>query len=98
MYCYRNVLSSTDKIADLNPKDLFETADASEKSRELTDRQLEILRLISEEQSNLSISQYLMFSESTIRQEVMRIFVKLGCSHRNEASLIYKSYPKKSLL
>lgn len=98
MYFYRNVKSSLDNIAELMPKDILESADSSEKTNELTERQLEILRLISEGQTNLSISQYLKYSESTVRQEVMRIFVKLGCSDRNEASLIYKSYTKKSLL
>jgi len=63
---------------------------------ELTERQRVILRLISEERTNQSISEFLGYSESTIRQEIMRIFDKLGCSHRSEAAAIYRGYSKSS--
>jgi DNA-binding CsgD family transcriptional regulator len=97
MYFYRNVLSSPDEIDDLQPKNQSRNSDAHGNSLELTERQLVILRLISEERTNLSISQFLGYSESTVRQEIMKIFDKLGCTHRHEAGAIYKDYSSKHL-
>ena len=57
---------------------------------ELTERQQIILRLISEDRTNLAISELLGYSESTIRQETIKIFAKLGCTGRHEAALIYR--------
>ena len=92
MYIYRNVLSSPDEEnSDSSIKNLAEVVGS-----DLTDRQLVILRLISEDRTNLSISQFLGYSESTIRQEIMKIFAKLGCSHRSEAAKLYRSYSSKS--
>jgi DNA-binding NarL/FixJ family response regulator len=55
----------------------------------ITDRQLLILRMMSEGRTNLAISERLGYSESTIRQETIRIFAKLGCSSREEATSIF---------
>lgn len=96
MYYYRNVLSSPDESDDKEPKNKSITSDSSKLSLELTERQLVILRLISEERTNQGISQFLGYSESTIRQEVMRIFAKIGCAHRSEAAAIYRSYSANS--
>lgn len=96
MYFYRNVLSSPDEMDEQYPKNISEHTDSNGNSLELSERQLVILRLISEERTNLSISQFLGYSESTIRQEIMKIFAKLGCSHRSEAAAIFKSYSQKS--
>ena len=57
--------------------------------RKLTDRQSQILQLISEGKTNLAISQILGFSESTIRQESIRIYEKLRCDGRKEAAQIF---------
>ena len=96
MYVYRNVLSSPDEPDDLEPKNGSDVSFSSGHGLELTERQLVILRLISEERTNLSISQFLGYSESTIRQEIMRIFVKLGCTSRSEAAKIYRAYTPTS--
>ena len=66
--------------------------------KELTERQHMILRLISENRTNLVISELLGYSESTIRQETIKIFAKLGCTGRKEATLIFKAQvpPSKS--
>ncbi len=93
MYMYRNVLSSPEEEVSNNSSDKTSN---STKGNDLTDRQLVILRLISEDRTNLGISQFLGYSESTIRQEIMKIFVKLGCSHRSEAAKLYRSYSSKS--
>ena len=57
---------------------------------ELTERQLIILRLISEDRTNLAISGLLGYSESTIRQETIKIYAKLECNGRKEATGIYR--------
>ncbi len=59
-------------------------------SNEFTERQQVILRLISEGHTNLSISELLDYSESTVRQETIKIFAKLQCDGRIEAATIYK--------
>ena len=55
----------------------------------LSDRQLLILRLISLGHTNVSIAEMLKYSESTVRQETIRIFTKLRCTGRKEATRIY---------
>jgi len=56
----------------------------------ITERQLLILRMMSEGRTNIAISELLGYSESTIRQETIKIFAKLECSGREEASAIYR--------
>ena len=63
---------------------------------ELTERQHMILRLISEHRTNLVIGELLGYSESTIRQETIKIFAKLGCAGRKEATQIYRDELAKS--
>ena len=57
---------------------------------ELSERQEVILRLISENQTNPVIGELLGYSESTIRQETIKIFAILGCTGRKEAKQIYR--------
>jgi DNA-binding NarL/FixJ family response regulator len=59
------------------------------KQEELTERQVIILRLIAENRTNRHISDLLGYSESTIRQETIKIYAKLDCNGRKEASDIY---------
>lgn len=63
--------------------------------RKLTERQSQILQLMSEGKTNLAISQILGFSESTIRQESIRIYEKLRCDGRKEAAEIYQELKKE---
>ena len=63
---------------------------------ELTERQQMILRLISEDRTNLTISELLGYSESTIRQETIKIYAKLQCGGRIEAAKIYREMMAKS--
>ena len=46
--------------------------------------------MISEGRTNLAIGEMLKYSESTIRQETIKIFSKLGCDGRVEAGQLYK--------
>ena len=71
------------------------SSDVESTASELTERQQVILRLISEDRTNLAISDHLGYSESTIRQETIKIFAKLGCTGRHEAALIYKEQSTK---
>lgn len=61
----------------------------SEFEKPLTERQNLILKLIAEGRTNAAIADVLGYSESLIRQETIKIYGKLGCSGRNEASQIY---------
>ena len=61
----------------------------------LTERQLLILKLISENRTNVMISERLGYSESTIRQETIKIYAKLGCNGREEAADIYRESLKE---
>lgn len=56
----------------------------------LTERQLLILKMMAEGRTNLAISGALGYSESTIRHETIKIYAKLGCTGRVEASSIYQ--------
>lgn len=62
---------------------------ANIKDGKLSDRQQIILRLMSQGDTNLSMAERLGYSESTIRQETIKIFAKLGCNGRAEAASIY---------
>lgn len=52
----------------------------------LTERQLAVLRLMAEGKTNAEIAQEMILSESTIRQETVRIYRALGVSARADAS------------
>jgi DNA-binding CsgD family transcriptional regulator len=57
-----------------------------EPSGELTERQLKVLSMMSLGQTNAEIARALLLSESTIRQETVRIYRSLDVNSRNEAS------------
>ena len=92
LHYYRTVVATPSKAKEYG---YSSTNIPTDVRSELTDRQNLILRLISEDRTNSNISESLGYSESTIRQESMKIFAKLGCSHRGEATAIYKSYSEK---
>ena len=62
----------------------------SQTNEALSERQMLILKLISENRTNILISELLGYSESTIRQETIKIYAKLGCNGREEAARIYR--------
>lgn len=64
--------------------------------RKLTERQYQILELMAQGKTNVAISQILGFSESTIRQESIRIYEKLRCDGRKEATLIFNEIRKEA--
>ncbi len=92
MYLYHKIDSPA--ISNGNGHNL-KTSHSSELGLELTQRQLLILRMISEGRTNIAIGDLLKYSESTIRQETIKIFSKLGCNGRDEASTLYKQEQSK---
>ena len=67
----------------------------SEVDKNLSERQLLILKLIAEGRTNASIADVLGYSESLIRQETIKIYAKLNCSGRNEAAQVYHRMEKE---
>jgi DNA-binding NarL/FixJ family response regulator len=55
---------------------------------ELTEREIEVLRLIAKGLSNKDISEKLFLSEGTIRNHVSAVLAKLGVSDRTQAAVI----------
>lgn len=59
----------------------------------LTDRQKHVLDLMSEGKTNLAIANILGYSESTVRQETVRVFLAMGVSTRPQAVRMYLDRP-----
>ena len=93
LHLYRSK-DSTSNIINLVNQTRVKPAVAIE-SNVITDRQLLILKMMNEGRTNIVISELLGYSESTIRQETIKIFTKLGCSGREEASIIYREKLEK---
>ena len=52
----------------------------------LTDREVEVLRLIAAGKTNLEISEQLVIAEGTARRHVANIYEKIGAANRAEAT------------
>ena len=89
-------LYNRDSSLDEPHKGHRENMHSESKIKELTERQLVILRLISEDRTNIVISNLLGYSESTIRQETIKIFSILECKGRYAAGQIYRKEMAKS--
>jgi DNA-binding CsgD family transcriptional regulator len=70
----------------------------SQRGLPLSQRQDLILRMISEGRTNNAIGEILQYSESTIRQETIKIFSKLGCDGRAEAADLYRSHEIETVI
>jgi len=81
---------------DMGVQEKYMPSHVESTDNKLTERQQVILRLISEDRTNLTISELLGYSESTIRQETIKIFAKLQCIGRKEAAQIYREHLAKS--
>jgi DNA-binding NarL/FixJ family response regulator len=55
---------------------------------ELTDRELDVLRLVAQGMSNLEIGAALSITESTVKSNINRILSKLGAKDRTQATII----------
>ena len=78
------VLAAFSSLANDHPQPLL-TNRASGLFEPLTDRELEILRLIADGRSNSEISQQLYLALSTVKGHNLRIFDKLEVQNRTEA-------------
>ena len=76
----------TGKVID-KAKDSTDLPDA-EKRFDLTEREMEILRLIAQGFSNADIAERLFLSEGTIRNYTKSLFKKLGVSARTQAAVV----------
>jgi DNA-binding CsgD family transcriptional regulator len=92
LYLYSEEKLAPSKIA---LRDNSAVIKASRNNQVLTERQTLILKLISENRTNILISERLGYSESTIRQETIKIYAKLGCNGREEAAEIYRQSLKE---
>jgi DNA-binding NarL/FixJ family response regulator len=64
----------------------------------LTDREEEILSLISEGLTNREIADRLYLAEKTIKNYVSTLLTKLGMDHRSGAAALYADYRAKALV
>jgi DNA-binding NarL/FixJ family response regulator len=56
--------------------------------RQLSERELDVLRLLAQGLSNTAICERLVISESTVKTHVSRILQKLACENRVQAALL----------
>jgi two-component system, NarL family, response regulator len=85
------VLDSIRRIATGHsafPPAIAQKAAARRMRPDLTERELEILNLLAQGNSNKLIAAELGFSESLIKQELVRIFDKLGAKDRAHAVML----------
>jgi DNA-binding NarL/FixJ family response regulator len=59
-----------------------------ERFAELTERELEVLRLLTRGMSNVEIGQQLFLSEATVKTHVTRVLGKLGVRDRVQAVVL----------
>jgi DNA-binding NarL/FixJ family response regulator len=57
-------------------------------SAEVTERELEVLRLLAEGKNNIEIAQMISLSRSTVKYHVSAIISKMGVTNRSEAIAI----------
>ena len=63
------------------------TGEREEQLESLTPRAVEVLKLLSQGQTNPQIAQNLLFSVSTVKAHVRSILTKLGVSDRTQAAV-----------
>lgn len=66
---------------------LMEALNTNRHPEELTEREIEVLRLIAQGQANKEIAQTLVITEKTVRTHVSNILSKLGLQSRTQAAL-----------
>lgn len=64
----------------------------AQKDFELSDREMEIARLMTQGSSNKDIAKTLFISEGTVKNYISTIYAKIGTSDRTKAVLLLKNY------
>jgi hypothetical protein len=96
LHLYKDSNLSEKQIAK-GLKSNFTNSNPGSPDADLSERQQLILKMISEGRTNSTIGDLLGYSESTVRQETIKIFAKLGCNGREEASKIYREKQAQTL-
>jgi len=68
-------------------QELSHSSDRPAKAETLTERELEVLRLVAKGQSNDEIARQLSISEATVRTHVSNVLAKLSLDSRTQAAL-----------
>jgi DNA-binding NarL/FixJ family response regulator len=82
----RNIFEQLGAAPDLARLDTLTGHAAAGETHGLTERELEVLRLVAAGKSNREIATALVISEHTVRRHLQNIFAKLGVSSRTAAS------------
>ena len=82
-YMYKRFFPSNEETKEIDHKKI--------KSLEITDREYEVLTLISQGLSNKEIASSLFLTESTIKTHVSNLLVKLNAKRRTQAIQVAKS-------
>jgi DNA-binding NarL/FixJ family response regulator len=88
----RDVFSRLGARPDLARVDVHVRRASSAKPYGLSDRELEVLRLVAAGKSNREIASFLVISEHTVARHMQNIFGKLGVSSRSAASAFAASH------
>ncbi len=56
-------------------------------SEEFTDREMEVLRIMTTGATNAAIAEQLCISENTVKQHIRHMMEKTGCSSRTELAI-----------
>lgn len=82
----RQLLQRLGAVADLASFDQEEVEGAVDRSGGLTEREIEVLRLVAAGKSNRTIAMELVLSEHTVRRHLQNAFAKIGVSSRAAAT------------
>ena len=80
--------SITRRLVERFAEPVDEPAQVPEVMRELTERELEILRLVARGLSNAEIAEETVIAETTVKTHVARILTKLGVRDRVQAVVV----------
>jgi NarL family two-component system response regulator LiaR len=84
---FQGITSIEPRIANKLMREIQRTSDSPPTEEPLTNREMEVIRLIAEGLSNQEIAERLVISERTVRTHVTNILGKLHLANRTQAAL-----------